>query len=241
VRVRVRDGVGAPKVAVLGLTAVDEAVFALGGEPDDDLRGVFSLDRRALPAGMGASMVLALEERALRIALAGTAPVAGLEYNSVREELPAVRRAIEDRVRRDLVAFLRAIAPQLLGKDIDEALAREVVLTPARGLVDPFGQTYEASLGANPEMLRLQSSGPDERLGSSDDVTVELWYGWARWNNGESVDDEGNVARGDFDAAAGAPNAGAGPPAPAPDPQAPPTEGSSGGAAQGGAHLRGAN
>ena len=112
VRVRVRDAAGQPQVASLGLSAVDEAAFVLGGEPDDDLRGIFSLDRRALPAGVGASALLALDEAALRVALAGTTPLAGLEYNSVREELPVVRRALESRVRRDMVALLKRLAPQ---------------------------------------------------------------------------------------------------------------------------------
>lgn len=232
VRVRVRDAAGAPKVAALGMTAVDEAVFALGGEPDDDLRGIFSLDRRSLPRGVGASALLGMEERALRIALAGSSPLAGLEYNSVREELPAVRRTLEARVRLDLVAYLKRIAPQLLNQEIDESLARDRVLPGARSLVDPFGQTYEATLGTSADVLRLQSSGPDERLGSSDDVTVELWYGWARWSSADQVDDTGNV-RNQFeaDAAAGGPPNGAPAPPQAPtDPTAAP--GTEGGAAK---------
>lgn len=223
VRVRVRDGAGQPRVASLGLSAVDEAAFVLGGEPDDDLRGVFSLDRRALPAGLGASALLALDEAALRVALAGTLPLAGLEYNSVREELPVVRRALEGRVRRDLVALLKRLAPQLLGATLDRALAEERVLPFARALVDPFGQRYRAALGDSPEELRLTSSGADERAGTGDDVTVSLWYGWVAYGGSAQVDDDGNFGRGNFDA--DAPNAvGGGPPAQAPDPApAPPS------------------
>jgi hypothetical protein len=222
VRVRVRDAAGQPQVASLGLSAVDEAAFVLGGEPDDDLRGIFSLDRRALPAGLGASALLALDEAALRVALAGTTPLAGLEYNSVREELPVVRRALESRVRRDLVALLKRLAPQLLGATLDRGVAEERILPFARALVDPFGQRYRAALGDSTEELRLTSSGADERAGTGDDVTVTLWYGWVAYGDVAQVDDEGKFGRGNFDA--DGPNAvGGGPPAQAPDPAPAPT------------------
>jgi len=219
VRIRVRDAAGNPKVASIGMTAVDEAAFALGGEPNDDLRGVFSLDARSLPSGLAPSMLLSSDERTVRwlLASAPSATVSGLEYNSVREELPAVRRAVEGRVRVDLVNYLKKIAPQLLGENLTETVVRERVLPGARRLIDPFGQPYDAQLGQSTQMLRLQSSGPDERLGSSDDVTIELWFGWIAWGNAESVDDNGAVRGGAFDADAfGAPQAGGPPPAPAP-------------------------
>lgn len=212
VRVRVKDGSGAPKVAVLGLSAVDEAVFALGGEPSDDLAGVFSLDPRSVPAGLTPSSLLGADERSLRwlFAAAPSAQPTGLEYNSVRQELPAVRRALEGRVRADLVAYLKRIAPQLVGEDLTAELASQDIVPGARRQRDPFGQYYAAAIGAQPDMLKLTSSGPDERLGSGDDVSVELWYGWVRYNGGaETVDADGQF-RGGFD------NAAAGGPVPAP-------------------------
>lgn len=205
IRVRVKDGSGAPKVAVLGMSAVDEAVFALGGEPSDDLAGVFSLDARSVPAGLSPSSLLGADERSLRwlFASAPSAQPTGLEYNSVRQELPAVRRALEGRVRADLVAYLKRIAPQLVGEDLTAELASQDIVPGARRQRDPFGQYYAAAIGAQPDMLKLTSSGPDERMGSADDVSVELWYGWVRYSGGaETVDADGQF-RGAFDNAAG--------------------------------------
>ncbi len=213
IRVRVRDGSGAPKVAVLGMSAVDEAVFALGGEPGDDLAGVFSLDARSVPAGLTPSSLLGSDERTLRwlFAAAPSAQVTGLEYNSVRQELPAVRRALEGRVRADLVAYLKRIAPQLVGEDLTAELAAQDIVPGARRQRDPFGQYYAAAIGEQPDMLKLTSSGPDERAGSSDDVSVELWYGWVRYSGGEAtVDADGQFRGGAFD------NQAAGGPFPAP-------------------------
>ncbi|MEM9188766.1 MAG: MG2 domain-containing protein, partial [Myxococcota bacterium] len=50
--VAVTDPAGAPQIASVGLTVVDEAAFALGGEPQVQIGQVFVFDTQVLPAGL---------------------------------------------------------------------------------------------------------------------------------------------------------------------------------------------
>jgi alpha-2-macroglobulin-like protein len=239
VRVRVTDASGAPRVASIGMTAVDEAVFALGGEPDDNLRVLFNLDRRLLPQelrvlGRGAADLFTGDPTSsdrfarLLFASAKTAPSPGFEYNSVREELPRVREAITGKVRRDVVLALKGLISWAKGTgELTKQKAESGVLPAITRLYDPFAQHYQAKLGdANEwdwQRLIVTSFGPDELEGTPDDVEIELWYGWIQWADESAVDEEGNFQGGfaeDADGGpvrGGAPAAGAPPQAPAPE------------------------
>ncbi|MCK6548133.1 MG2 domain-containing protein [Myxococcota bacterium] len=236
VTVTVRDAAGAPQVASLGLTAVDEAVFALGGEPDDDLRAFFNLDRKVIPsdlrvlgrspAELFSARDPASEERFARLMFAAAKNVAtpGVDYNSIREELPAVKTSVETKVKRDVVTFLKTLMPEAnraaQSGDFGEEFARDFVEPLAKRLLDPFGQLYRASLGENGQwyMLNFVSAGVDESFGTADDVSVQMYYQWIGWGDAASVDADGDWLAGGFDdgaeafpGAPPAPNAGQGP------------------------------
>ncbi|MCC7386038.1 MAG: hypothetical protein IT384_29590 [Deltaproteobacteria bacterium] len=245
IRVRATDQAGAPKVASVGLSVVDEAVFALGGEPKSDLLSTFGFDPRSLPPEVRVlgrssrdlfnSNDANVIDRLARLLFAAAKEIAafGFEYNSIREEAPAVRAVVEDRVRRDAVLVLKDLIPWAQRQEpLTEDAARRVILSEVAGKRDPFGQLYAATLGAdgNWQQLIVRSLGPDELASTPDDVSVELWYGWILWAAAADIDADGNLVGGwgrgggfAEDAAAGAPNAaanqGAGPP-PAPPPGA---------------------
>lgn len=211
----VRDAAGAPQVASLGVTAVDEAVFALGGEPKGDLRVTMNLDARVLPPELSvlgrspgelfSALDPAGDERFARLLFASARDVRapGVDYNSIREELPAVRSSLIAPVRRDMIRFLKTLIPaaKALAADdgqLTESEARALVLGPAGRQIDPFGQLYDAHLGEGGAFgeLTMRSAGPDESFGTADDVSVSTWYGWITWATASDVDDDGNWAGG---------------------------------------------
>ncbi len=230
VNVRVKDSAGTNKVAALGLTVVDEAAFALGGEPNDDLRSFFSIDSSILPSdlrvlGLAPTDLLELEasqrDRVARLmfASAKSTPAPGFELNSIREELPAVRASIEGKVRRDIVNMLKTLSPMVQNSSLDRNnLARHVRET-ARRLIDPFGKPYsvEGADDRNNFNLTLTTAGPDEISGNEDDVSVRQWFAWLLWGDDVDVDDDGNVRGGGFEAADAAAGGPAPPMAPAPN------------------------
>lgn len=235
VRVAVTDAAGAPQVAAVGLTVVDEAAYALGGEPNDDLRAFFDIDASVLPAdlrvlGKAPADLLEVDGAArdliarLMFAAAKAAPAPGFEFNSIREELPAVRRSLEGKVRRDLMNMLRGIRPMIESGTLDQSNLSRHVRETARRLIDAFGRTYRVAGSENPNdfNLTLTSAGPDEILETDDDVTVSQWYSWVLWGDVD-VDDDGNFRGGPeaADAAVGAggpvPPMAPGAPAPAPN------------------------
>lgn len=238
VEVSVTDRAGQPVVASVGLTAVDEAVFALGGEPDDDLRawfalapGTFPSDARVLgkaPVDLFRTTDAASLEMTARVLFASASGhgSAAFDYNSVREELPNVRSAVLPKIRRDAVGFLRRLSERLQQTEITPENVTSRVIGPARSLVDPFGQMYGARLdeAGDWEWMTLESRGPDERLGTEDDVHLRFYWRIASWLEPASITEEalnpnlrggrGDVA--DFDGignpAAGAPPQAAEPP-----------------------------
>ncbi len=231
---------GRPAVAAIGLTVVDEAAFALGGEPDDDVRAFFDVDPRVLPADLSAlgrrpADLLsgagdpALQDAARLLLARAPAPGAlGFEFNSVREERPQIVTLMQTRARRDAVAMLKSISPIARRDGLEGARLGSLVLARARALVDPFGRPYEVEVRADRGQLVMTTSGPDERAGTGDDGRVELWYEWIRWT--DDVDADGGFEGG---GGGGGPARGgvadeaaqAGQPAPPPGPNAPTTTG----------------
>ncbi len=221
-RVRVRDAAGQPAVASVGLSVVNEASFALGGEPVGDVRTFVHLDPRLLPADLrvlsrSAADLFTLAPGAEREALARLLfaagkdlPRPGLEYNSIREELPLVRSALEAVVERHAQTFLEDLAPLVQAGIISYANIHEQVQARSRNLIDPFGRTYTSKVD-DPTwgQLTLGSGGPDERRGNADDVSATVYYEWILWG-GDRVG-AGDCPDCDF---AAVPEAGAPPPDP---------------------------
>jgi hypothetical protein len=231
VSVTVKDSAGNPAVASLGLYTVDEAVFALGGEPNDDIHTLFNLDPRILPptisvlgqtaSDLFAAQSLESEDLLAKLLFASAKDVAGpaLDYNSIRAELPAVISSLEGRVQRDGIAFLKSIAGAYKGQQLTREMATDVARR-ASGVYDPFGERYAATPDTQIwSQLKFTSAGPDEKMNTGDDVTTSFDFGWITWADPSDVDDIGLVHGGfAFGAEGGDRNNAAGTPA-----QAPPT------------------
>jgi hypothetical protein len=241
VRVTVKDASGRPQVASLGLSAVDEAVFVLGGEPDGDLRTLFDGDPIALPSdlrvlGLSAADLLsssAPDDRAARLLFASAKDVsAGFEYNSLRAELPEVRASLVGKVERDAVVVIKALSPFLKGDAFTMENVARLVVPGMKDVLDPFGNAYGASLDpAIWQSLVVHSNGPDEIANTADDVSATLDLSWVAWGDPSSIDENGqprpvDAAFASEDASAGgdaatadasvSPSTGGTPPAPAP-------------------------
>ena len=218
--VQVQDPRGAPQVASVGLTVVDEAVFALGGEPTTSIRRSFGLDARVLPpslrvAGRGADDVMALpdpaerEQRAeLLFAGAGAVAAQDVDYNSLAEELPRVVSSLITKLQFDAREHLEALQPGVsLGWFTVDNAGR--MLRAARW-IDPFGRPYRLAVEGTDQWsltLVIASDGPDERADTADDVSARtsmsfLFYGddlWERGGDGEWAAGAGADGDGDAD------------------------------------------
>lgn len=184
--VRVTDASGAPTTAALGLSVVDEAVFALGGEPKNTLRGSFGLDSRVLPrslqvAGYSADDlgdVADDEARAelARVLFASAGQVHGpnFDFNSIADEMPRVRASLTARLNNDAEKLIARASLVAVGGTVPSVeMAKSVVARLTA--TDPFGVPYRISTGGTYEwdlVLNLASSGPDETADTADDVAV---------------------------------------------------------------------
>ncbi|MEE8410724.1 MAG: alpha-2-macroglobulin family protein, partial [Myxococcota bacterium] len=246
--VRVLDETGAPRVASVGLSVVNEASFVLGGEPIGDMRTFFHVDSRVLPAdlsvlGRTTADLFRLppsverERLAQLLFAAGRAlPGPGFDYNSIAVELPIVQSSLQAKVVRDAGRVLDLLVPSTETGLITWENVALFVEAAIERRVDAFGQLYAAEPGTY-ETMTVTSAGPDETMGTADDVSVEIWYSWIFWaydwdGDGEFADDNmrggggfGGCDMCDFDAMPEAAADGA-PPA---DPTAEKAAGSEGG------------
>ena len=234
--VRILDADGNPKPAALGLSVVDEAVFALGGEPDDDVRTFFNLDPTIIGGdvrvlGKGAADLFSTEgaerERLARLLFASsrTAAAPGIDFNSIREELPEVKKALQSKIKRDATVMLKTVAPLVQNGTLERDETERYVAERARRLVDAFGRVYRVEVPEGRWTLNMISSGPDETVGTDDDVEQRISYSWVLWGDPSDVDADGDWANDDIalGGAGGAPQAGQAPenaPAPAPNERA---------------------
>src|SRR4029077_3635628 len=103
----------------------------------------------------------------------------GVEYNSVRVELPAVQQALQAKVGRDANLILRGLVDAAKSGAIDPMNPTPVIIQRAAQTRDPFGHAYHAVAPAEQNgMIKLISAGPDETDGTPDDVSVDTYYGW---------------------------------------------------------------
>lgn len=198
--VKVSNELGAPKVASVGLNVVDEAVFALGGEPlDTDLRVFMNVDSRLLPGdvkvlGKSASSLFSdvgeARERAARVLFASApeVPSPSLEHNSIRVELPRVVAWLEGRAQRDAIEVLKGVMSFAKDNQGDRERVADLIRRRASWKIDPFGQFYRAEVTPQSSQMKVTSSGPDEAMGTPDDVIKEIWYDFVFWANESDVD-----------------------------------------------------
>jgi len=176
-QIEVEDGQGNPVQASVGLTAVDEAVFALGDAAPGRLETHFDL---ASSAGdnqgpIQPSDVLTAADDDRREALAQLAfptalgALALVQTDSEATALQEIRQVLALRIRMEELRLSQSIQERLdsglITWDDVEAIALEYV----EQLSDPFGQPYRHS--GNAWRLRLTTAGPDEIFDTPDDFT----------------------------------------------------------------------
>ncbi len=229
--VKVTNDSGAPKVASVGLNVVDEAAFALGGEPTDtDLRVFMNVDSKLLPPevsvlGRSAPSLFSesgeQRERVARVMFASAPAVPGpsLEHNSIREEIPRVVSWLNGRVQRDAIEVLKGVMSFAKENQNKQQEVGDLIKRRASWKVDGFGQFYKPQVTPEQQLLKLTSNGPDEVAGTPDDVSQDVYYSFIFWADEDDVDPANGWGRGGgwaendvaFDGAGG----------PVPGPQAP--------------------
>jgi len=216
--VRVTDAEGNPRASSVGLTVVNEATFALGGEPTTSIRDLAGISGDALPAsarvfGRGPAELLNVTDSAERETLAQlmfaqtsdmAAPV--FRYDALGEELPQVVSRLSQKAALDANAMLDALAPLVSDRGYTRTDAGWLVRQ--RAPVDPFGRVYHRRVLDDSSLeLELTSDGPDERPGTDDDVVATVNMDRLFWG---SYDEDGPWAgpRGEGDFAGAAADAG---------------------------------
>jgi len=237
VNVRVTDAAGNPRASSLGLTVVNEASFALGGEPRTSIRDLSGVPTDALPPGTrvfgrGPADLLNIEDPGEReqlaqllFAEAGEVNAPNFRYDALGEELPQVVSRLQNKASVDANTLLSQLS--VLVREHGYTTANASWLAQQGRAIDPFGRPYHRSVEGTDYDLRLvfTSDGPDERPGTRDDVTASAYMASLFWG-GYDTDGmyRGGPAEGDFAGAGAAADAGVATP-----PEAPAPPGASGG------------
>ena len=188
VTVSVKDALGDPQVASLGLTVVNEASFQLGGEPASDLVRHFSYDASTLPADLsvldlGVESLFAgtrdARARAAELLLsrAGKAEVPVFFYDALPSERPQVTSTVSQLVALETQQFFAALSTLVGSSGAKTEPLNRAALALAETRLDPFGQAYRLMQNASALAIVFTSAGPDEVFGNADDVTQQVAYG----------------------------------------------------------------
>lgn len=194
----VEDGQGRPTLAALGISIVDEAVFALQEIQPGLERVYFTLEKELMEPryeihGFTPFEITKLEppkpreedvkEDAARFlfASAGASPAHPLQVNPKEERALAewaLTSTYSTRITADaqdvgglLLEYHKRVGGYPEAAVLEELRRRELI--GERELLDPWGQEYEASFGLQRRWgnLTLRSGGPDKTLNTSDDLT----------------------------------------------------------------------
>ncbi len=215
-RLRVTDAQGDGRAAALGLQAVDEAVYGLMefrpglektyfqieaelGQPRYQI-GVPSLQVLAAdPAAVDSPQ--AQEEARLLFSASDEGPAQGISVNTYAhslEQVQATARPLVELAAQELLARVRsALETGWLERDeVGERL--ETGFGP---IYDPWGQTLRIRR-VDEQNVEILSLGPDERLGSADDVLLSWNVDWVAYGGGLQNDRNGDDGDWDFAEAA---------------------------------------
>ena len=199
VDVTITDADGNGVAAALGLAIVDEAVFALQDMRPGAERIFFQLEQEVIEplfdtCGFDIGDVVDQEqndqqqrERAAEIFFAASAgsPGYGIVVDTYSEMLQVAVQIVSGQLQTDATTVVDETArmiERLYGDDYDSRVAN--VERHIEGLngeyFDPWGQPYlfEAEFlygGDAPDVFNMTGSGPDEILGTPDDVTQQVW------------------------------------------------------------------
>ncbi len=185
--VEVTDILGNPQVASLGLNVVNEASFALGGEPRTQIETSFALDTRLLSTdtsvlgktGFDLLNMEPSEERDLlaralfsRGGMDAAADAAGLprfDYNSTAQERPQIQGAMATKVQSDANTLVNTLRADFNYTVFEPEEWFDTVEEMANRLRDPFGQEYQVTVDRSTQLLTMLSFGPDEEESTFDD------------------------------------------------------------------------
>jgi len=185
IEVQVTNVDGAPVVAAVGVSIVDEAVFALQDVRPGVERLTFELAEQLMNApGAGAwsaESLLSERDDANREAAAAVlltqvdVPRGSVDVDNYGKAAQAARERSAVATARELTRVIQWLQELGVRQDVARTFAHQIMLLP--DLYDPWGQPYaienvpDAGWG---EQVRLTSPGLDERLGSGDDLSFVL-------------------------------------------------------------------
>ncbi|MBI5497382.1 MAG: hypothetical protein HY904_20375 [Deltaproteobacteria bacterium] len=197
VRVSVKDGAGAGVASALGLTVVDEAVYALA-DVSGPVKAFAEGDAMDAPAGLDADAVLQPSNT-------------GAAQRARAEAVLAYGRNAPGLLRADLGAGTRQRAAieamGLVQKDANDigAAAYNAGIQPWSGeadalynwlveqqFLDPWGNAYQLSNQYSSYYGQLTSAGPDELPGTSDDMVGYVYVGGG-WDRGGAFEGDANA------------------------------------------------
>ncbi len=183
----VTDTLGNPQVASVGLNVVNEASFALGGEPINQLETSFALDTRLLssntnvlgktrfdllnmaPSDERDLLARALFSRGEAMADSGTSDLPRFDYNSAVEELPQIQLSMRTKVAADANTLVNTLRNDFNFTVFEPEEWFDAVETMANRMRDPFGQEYQVTVDRVSRTLTMLSFGPDEEQETPDD------------------------------------------------------------------------
>jgi len=219
VDVRVTDADGNPQATSLGLSVVNEATFALGGEPTTSIRQLSGIDERVLPGtvnvfGRSATDLLNMEDATEReqlarllFARAGEVDAPNFSYDALGEELPQVVSSLARKVSFDANALLAELAPVVNNRLLTRDNAPWMIRT--YHMIDPFGRPYRKEVDDSAGLVLVMiSDGPDELPFTDDDVTVREnmeWIFYGGYGDEDTAFAGGPRAEGDRAAGAAPP------------------------------------
>ncbi|MBP8129008.1 MAG: hypothetical protein KA184_05460 [Candidatus Hydrogenedentes bacterium] len=195
----VTDGGGNAAAAALGISIVDESVFALQEIHPGLEKIYFTLEQEIMKPRFeihGFDIDTLIKEpsawrpeqqQAARVLLASAPdlPAPPIQVNTFREKEAAANRAIAERIHRDVEHIEKAVAKLLDDegkppKDVLKALLRKRLLRENE-LLDPWGRCYEFDFSNVQEWggaFSVLSYGPDGLKGTNDDIGPDT--PWAR-------------------------------------------------------------
>ena len=172
---QVTDNQGHPIAAALGVTIVDEAVFAMQDMQPGLERVFFTLERELMTpryefhSFTPEQIVLApadnpMVRRGWTAMLASVEPVlaAGVDQRRSADQSPEITSALERQARADMDRINRAL--KRVGGDINKL--------PHAVLLDPWGTPYRFGGMWEKQVYYLTSAGPNRVFNDDDDVTV---------------------------------------------------------------------
>ena len=197
---QVTDEEGKPKAAAVGVTVVDEAVYALQDVKPGQMEAFFHLPEWLTAAGSSPSGAAALvgygnDETGLQqlhaVSFAGlAADGAAAVASSLAQHAAEVKEVVHPLMLAELMQTSLDLWEYVDWDNLESLFAVDTMkkIIADYQICDPWGNLYLAE-GSQGVAFALVSMGPDEVAGTWDDIEVNLWedLGWWLPGSGGSV------------------------------------------------------